>query len=67
MICWCIVIRNGKSLEGSLVRGLFAAELEFLKMLVPRLSQHTSNVSTECTGRSKHLYSLCDQLLGALF
>ena len=54
------------SLEGSLDRVLFAAELEFLKILVPRLPQHTSNVNTECAGKSKHLYSLCDQLLGAL-
>ena len=58
------------SLEGSLDRVLFAAELEFPKILVPRLSQHTSNVNTECAGKlewSKQLYSLCcDQLLGAL-
>ena len=36
------------SLEGSLDRVLFAAELEFPKLLVPRLLQHTSNVNTEC-------------------
>ena len=53
-------------LEGSLERVLFAAELEFPKILVPRLPQNSSNVNTECVGKSKQLYSLCDQLLGAL-
>ena len=38
-----IVIRNGKSLEGSLDRVLFAAELELPKILFSRLSQHTLN------------------------
>ena len=42
------------SLENSLDRVLFAAELE-----------NTSNF-IECAGKSKQLYSLCDQLLGAL-
>ena len=49
------------SLEGSLDRVLFAAELEFLKIIVPRLPQHTSNVKTECAEKSewsKRLYSL---------
>ena len=49
------------NLEGSLDQVLFAAELEFSKILVPRLSQHTSNVNTECAGKSewsKQLYSL---------
>ena len=41
------------SLESSLDRLLFAAELEILKILVPRLPQHTSNVNTECDGKSK--------------
>ena len=36
------------SLEGSLDRVLFAAELESPKILVPRLPQHTSNVNTDC-------------------
>ena len=54
------------SLEVGLDRKLFAAELEFPKILVPRLPQNSSNVNTECTGKSKQLYSLCDQLLGAL-
>ena len=38
------------SLEGSLDQVLFVVELEFLKILVPRLPQHTSNVNIECTG-----------------
>ena len=49
------------SLEGSLDRVLFVAELEFPKILVPRLPQHTSNVNNECAGKSewpKQLYSL---------
>ena len=36
------------SLEGSLYRVSFAAELMFLKVLVPRLPQHTSSVNIEC-------------------
>ena len=54
------------SLEVSLDRKLFAAELDFSKILVPRLPQNSSNVNIECAGKSKQLYSLCDQLLGAL-
>ena len=49
----CIVIGNGGSLEGSLDRVLFAAELEFPKILVPRLPQHTLNVNIECAGKSE--------------
>ena len=45
------------SLEGSVDRIPFAAELEFPKILVPRLPQNSSNVSTECAGQSKQLYS----------
>ena len=41
------------SLEGSLVRVLFADELEFPKILVPRLPQNTSNVNIESIGKSK--------------
>ena len=48
------------SLEGSLDRVLFMAKLEFLKILVPRLPQNTSNVNIECAGKSKQLHSLCD-------
>ena len=54
------------SLEVSLDRVLFAAQLEFPKILVPRLPQNTSNENIECAGKPKQLYSLCDQLLGAL-
>ena len=35
------------SLESSLDQVLFAAELEFSKILVPRLPQSTSNVNTD--------------------
>ena len=49
-----IVIRKQRdSLEGSLDRVLLAAELEFPKILVPRLPQHTSNVNIECAGKSE--------------
>ena len=44
------VHKKGKdSLEGSLDRVLFAAELVFLKILVPRIPQHTSNADIEST------------------
>ena len=49
------------SLKGSLDRALPAGELEFPKILVPRLSQHTSNGNIQCAGKSewsKQLYSL---------
>ena len=49
------------SLEGRLDWVLFAAELEFPKILVPRLPQHTSDVNIECAGKSvwsKQLYYL---------
>ena len=58
--------KRKESLEGSGDRVLFAAELELPKILVPRLPQISSNVNIECAGKSKQLYSLCDQLLGAL-
>ena len=54
------------SLEGSLDGVLFSAELEFTKILVSRLPQNSSYVNTECAGKLKQLYSLCDQLLAAL-
>ena len=38
------------SLKGSLGQVLFAAELEFPKILVPRLPQNSSNVNIQCTG-----------------
>ena len=58
--------KRKNSLEGSLVPVLFATELEFPKILVPRIPQNTSNVNIEGTGKGKQLYYLCDQLLGAL-
>ena len=47
------------SLEGRLDRVLLAAEHESLN-----ISQNTKNVDIDCAGKSKQLYSLCDQLLG---
>ena len=47
-------------------RVLFAVELEFPKILVPRLPQNTSNLNNECVGKRKQLHSLCEQFLGAL-
>ena len=44
------------SLEGSLVRVLNAAELEFQNMLVPRLPKNSSNINIESTGKSKQLH-----------
>ena len=51
------------SLECSLDRVLFSTELEFPKIVVPRLPQITSNVNNEFDGKSKQLYPLYDQLL----
>ena len=36
--------------EGSLDRVLFAAVLEFLKIVVSRLRQNSSNINIECAG-----------------
>ena len=41
------------SLEGSLDRVLLEAELEFPKIILPRVSQHTSDVNIECAGKSE--------------
>ena len=49
------------SLKGSLDQVLFVAELEFPKVPVIRLPQHTSDVNIECAGKSvwsKQLYYL---------
>ena len=49
------------SLEGSLDWVLFAVELDFPKILVPRLPKHTSDVNTEYAGKlewPKQLYYL---------
>ena len=40
------------SLEGRLDRVLYAAELEFRKILVPRLPQHTLNVPESQNGQN---------------
>ena len=42
------------------------AKREFPKILVPRLPPNTSNVNIERAGKSRQLYSLCDQFLGAM-
>ena len=42
------------SLEGSQDQVVLVAEIELPKILVPRLSQHTSDVNTECTGKSEN-------------
>ena len=54
------------SLEGSLVRVLFAAELEFPKILIPRLPQNTSAVNIKVPENQNSCNYLCDQLLKAL-
>ena len=46
------------SLESSLDRVLFAAELEFPKILVPRLPQNSSNINIECAGIYIHFTTL---------
>ena len=48
-----VLKKRKDSLEGSLDRVLFAAELEFLMILVPSLLQHTSCVNTECAEKSE--------------
>ena len=47
------------SLECSLDQALPAVELEFPKILVPRLPQHTSNVNIECAGKSEWSKQQC--------
>ena len=54
------------NLEGSLDRVLFTTEIELHKIIVSRLPQNSSNINIECTGKSKQLYSLYEQLLGAV-
>ena len=44
------------SMEDSLDQVLFAAEFEFLKILVLGLPQNKSNINTEYAGKSKQLY-----------
>ena len=47
------------SLESSLDRVLLAAELQFLKILVPRLPQRTSDLNIECAGQSEWSKQQC--------
>ena len=47
------------SLEGSLDRESLAAELEFPKILVAGLPQHTSDVNIECAGKSEWSKQQC--------
>ena len=47
-----------QSLKGSLDRLVFASELEFRKILVSRLLQHSLNVNTGCAGRYLHFIIL---------
>ena len=55
------------SLQGSLDRVWFTAELEFPKILVPRLPQRTSNLNMEYVGKVKTtVLFIWDQLLAAL-
>ena len=42
------IVKRKDSLEGSLDQVFFASELEFPKILVPRLPQNKSNVKIEC-------------------
>ena len=56
-----IVIRIGKIVWKAAGSSITCGELEFLKILVPRLPQHTSNVNSQCAGKSewsKQQYSL---------
>ena len=55
------------SLEGSLDRVLLAAELEFPKILVPRLPQHTSDVNIECAGKSEWSKQQCSLHVASFF
>ena len=53
-------------MKGSLDQALFAAELEFRKILVSRLPQKISHVNNECIEKLKQQHSLCGQLLEVL-
>ena len=58
--------KQKNSLKSSLVLVLFAAEIDFSKILVLSLPQYTLNVSIESSGKSKTLYYLCEKFLRAL-
>ena len=59
--------KQNNSLAGSLDRVLIAIELEFPKILVPRLPQNSSNVNIEYAGKPKQLYSISFIILRALY
>ena len=61
-----VLYHSHKRRKDSLDLVLFAAELESLKIVVPRLPQNTLNVKFECAEKLKWLYSLCDHLFLAL-
>ena len=50
--------KREESLEGGLDRVLFAAELEFLKIMVPKLTQDTTNVNNDCAGKLRPIRSV---------
>ena len=52
-------MKRKDSLVGSLDRVLPAAELEFPKILVPRLPQHKSDVNIECARKSEWSKQQC--------
>ena len=56
-VCTKLIGAAKPVMKDNLDRVLFADELEFPKILVPRLHQHTSNVNIECAGKSKQLHS----------
>ena len=62
-----IVIRNGKIVCKIVwIEYYLPQNLSSLKIIVLRLPQNLSDVNIECVGKPKQLYSLCDQLLGAI-
>ena len=54
--------KREESLEGGLDRILFAAELEFLKIMVPKLTQDTTNVNNDCAGKLRPIRSVISRL-----
>ena len=52
---WNSQKKRNYSLENSLVRVLYAAEIELPKIIKPRLPQNTSNLNIESTGKSKKI------------
>ena len=54
--------KREESLEGGLDRILFAAELEFLKIMVPKLTQDTTNVNNDCAGKLRPIRSVISWL-----